>query len=62
LIKFTGYFGGWDKCPDCGMRLIWAVKGQSLRHRPKGVAGTGRKTHDLIMRKKAEADPRRAYP
>ena len=62
MIKFVGYYSGWDKCPECGMRLVWAVKGQSLRHRPKGVAGTGKQTHDLIMRKKAEADPRRAYP
>ena len=59
-MKFAGYYSGWDKCPECGMRLV--LVGKSLRHRSKAVAGTGRKTHDLIMRKKAEADPRRAYP
>jgi hypothetical protein len=54
-MKFEGYKAAWNRCPDCGQGLVWAVKGKSLKHRSSGVAGTGRQTHELVMRKKAEA-------
>ena len=54
-MKFTGYRAGWDKCPDCGQRLVWAKGFKSLRHMSRGVAGTGRDTHALVVRKKEEA-------
>ena len=53
-MKFTGYKAGWDRCPECGQSMVWAKKGETLRHRNSGVAGTGRQTHDLVKRKRAE--------
>ena len=42
-----GYFRGWDRCPDCGMRLVRV--GDNLRHRSGWL-----KTHRLVVRKRAE--------
>jgi hypothetical protein len=48
MIKFSGYFPGWNTCKGCGGRLLKA--GNTLRHR----AGR-KKSHDLVLRKKEEA-------
>ena len=53
-MKFPGYGPGWNRCPECGQALVWSVKGKSLRHRSSGVAGTGRQTHELVLRKRSE--------
>ena len=53
-MEFTGYKAGWDRCSECGQRMVWAKKGKPLRHRSSGVAGTGRKTHDMVVRKREE--------
>ena len=50
MAKFLGYFAGWDKCAECGMRLVRAGRDRLvLRHRSGWLA-----THKLIMQKKAE--------
>ena len=50
MAKFIGYFAGWDKCPECGMRLVRAGRERRvLRHRNGWLV-----THKLILQKKAE--------
>ena len=54
--KFEGYRPFWNRCPDCGQRLVWAVKGKSLKHRAIGVAGSGLDTHHFVLRMKILKD------
>ena len=53
MKKFTGYGSGWNRC-ECGLPLKRA-RGDNLVHR-YGLAS--QRSHDLVMRKKAEAAAR----
>ena len=48
--KFEGYGPGWNRC-ECGLRLK-RTKADSLVHFHGKYS---QRTHDLVMRKKAEA-------
>jgi hypothetical protein len=48
MARFVGYFRGWDRCPECGMRLVRT--GDLLRHRSGWL-----KAHRLVVSKKAAA-------
>jgi transcriptional antiterminator Rof (Rho-off) len=50
MKKFNGFYKGWDRC-ECGLKLK-RTKGDNLVHLHGKYS---QKSHDLVMRKKAEA-------
>ena len=44
MAKFQGYYKGWDRCEECGQRLL--KSGNTLRHKPNTM-----KLHKLVIAK-----------
>ena len=46
MAKFAGYYAGWDRCSQCGLKLVRT--GATLKHRRGQLAA-----HKLVVQKKA---------